>query len=219
MEIQNIFVLARNFCIKNINRGKREYIKEVLYLYKIEIAENIILEGGKVPDADCRNVIKLALLQDVEWALSFLQEFRTKISRDVYTLSLATVYFQQEKYEAILKLLLDVSFKEVLLELAARGLILKTYFQLCRSTNNFEYEDKLEAYIDSFNVFLKRKKEVLTKGYLLYLNLIKFTQVINKLYWKPKVDKTKLAEIHQQILVTPETSEWEWLKMISKGDN
>jgi len=32
----------------------------------------------------------------------------------------------------------------------------------------------------------------------------------------PKLDKTKLAAIHQQILVTPETAEWDWLKEISK---
>jgi len=58
---------------------------------------------------------------------------------------------------------------------------------------------------------------VLTKGYLLYINLIKFTQAINKLYWKRKLNKAKLAAIHQQILSTPETAEWEWLKEISKG--
>jgi len=217
-ELQNIFVLARNFCIKNLNRGKQAYIKETLNLYKIEIAENIILEDGKVPDADCRNIIKLALLvQDVDWALSFLKEFKPKITEEVYTLSLANVYFQQQKYEAVLELLLNVNFKEVLLELSARGLILKTYFQLCRTTHNFEYEDKLEAYIESFKVFLNRKKEILTKRYLPYLNLTKFTQAINKLYWKPTLDKTKLAETHQQILTTPESAEWDWLKEISKG--
>ena len=215
-ELQNIFVLARNFCIKNLNRGKQAYIRETLNLYKVEIAENIILEDGKVPDADCRNIIKLALLvKDVDWALSFLKEFKLKIKEPVYTLSVANVYFQQQQYEDILKLLLPINFKEALLELSARGLILKTYFQLCRTTNNFEFEDKLEAYIESFNAFLKRKKEVLTKGYLLYLNLIKFTQAINKLYWKPKLDKVKLTDIHQQILATPETAEWDWLKEIS----
>gem|GEM_PF-1490469 len=216
-ELQNIFVLARNFCIKNLNRGKQLYRKETLNLYKIELAENIILEDGKVPDADCRNIIKLALLeQEVDWALSFLEEFKHQISKEVYTLSLGHLYFQQLQYNAILKLLLPLNFKEVLLELSARALILKTYFQLCRTTSDFKYEDKLEAYLDSFNVFLKRKKETLTRGYLLYLNLVKFTQAINKLYWKSKFDKNKLSEIHQQILVTPETAEWDWLKEISK---
>jgi len=214
-ELQNIFVLARNFCIKNLNRGKRKYIQEALSLYKIELADNIILEDGKVPDADCRNIIKLALLQDVDWALSFLKEFQPKISKEIYTLSLANVYFTKQKYEATIELLLNINFKEVLIELAARSLILKTYFQLCRTTNDFTYEDKLDAYIDSFNTFLKRKKEVLTKGYLLYLNLIKFTLAINKLYWKPTLDKTKLAEIHQEILKTPQTAEWDWLKEIT----
>lgn len=54
------------------------------------------------------------------------------------------------------------------------------------------------------------------KAYLPYLTLLKFTQAINKLYWKPILDKTKLTEIHQQILATPETAEWDWLKEISK---
>ena len=161
--------------------------------------------------------MKLALLQnEIKWANLFLKDYKDKISEDVYHLSLANLHFNNRKYSLVLEILLNTTFKDVLLELAARGLMLKTYFQLCRTTNNFAYEDKLEAYIESFNTFLKRKKEILTKGYLLYLNLIKFTQNINKLYWKPTLDKTKLAEIHQQILTTPETAEWEWLKQISK---
>ena len=216
-ELQNIFTLARNFCIKNLRRGKRDYLKETFELYKIEIEKKLIIQEGYIPDAICRNIIKSALLlNETKWAESFLNDYQSKISYEIFTLSSANVHFHQKKYDEVLALLIGVDFKEVLLTLAARALILKTYFQLSRTTNNFEYEDKLEAYIESFNAFLKRKKEVLTKGYLLYLNLIKFTQAINKLYWKPKLDKVRLTEIHQQILATPETAEWDWLKQISK---
>lgn len=217
-ELQNIFVLARNFCIKNMRRGKLQYVSEAFDLYKIEIKEGLILEDDKIPDADCRNIIKLALLaKDVDWALQFLKDFKSKISDDIYTLSLANVYFEQKQYKAVLKVLLSIQFKEALLELAARALILKTYFQLCRTTNDFTFEDKLDAYIDSFNAFLKRKKEDLTRAYLPYLNFVKSTQDINKLYWKPKINKAKLTDIHQQIVNTPQTAEWEWLKEISKA--
>jgi len=215
-ELQNIFVLARNFCVKNLNRGKREYVKEALALYKIEIASNIIFEDGKIVDGDCRNIIKLALLaNEIDWALQFLKRYKVEISTEVYTLSLGNLYFEQKKYIDVLALLLPVSFEEVILSLALRGLILKTYFQLCRSANNFDYDEKLEAYIDSFKMFLKRKKESLTRTYLLYLNLVKFTQIINKLYWKPEFDQKKMEAIHQQILENPKTAEWDWLKEIS----
>jgi len=212
IEMENIFIMARNFCAKNYNLGRRKYTREIFELYKIEIEESIIFKNHRtpeIPDSSCRNIIKSALRLTN----------RTKITNEVYTLSLANVYFHQQKYKTVLELLQPINFKEVLLELAARSLILKTYFQLCRITNDFEYEDNLEAYIESFNIFLKRKKEVLTKGYLLYLNLIKFTHTINKLYWSPKLDKNKLMDIHQKILTTPETAEWDWLKEISKGQN
>jgi len=218
-ELQNIFVLARNFCAKNFNMGKRKFVKEALDLYKIEIEEGLILEDEKMFDSSCRNIIKLALLvNDTQWAENFLKNFQTKISKEVFTLSLANVHFHQRKYNEVLTILTDVDFKEVLLALSAKGLILKTYFQQCRVTNDFIYEDKLEAYIDSFTAFLNRKEKVLTKYYLLlYLNLVKFTKAINKLYWKPRLDKSKLAEIHQQILATPETAEWDWLMEVSKN--
>jgi len=217
-ELQNIFVLARNFCAKNFNRGKRNYIQEALDLYKVEIKEGIILEDGKISDFSCRNIIKLALLQhEIAWASTFLGNYKEKISEEVYHLSLANVHFSNRQYLLVLKILLNTNFKDVLLELAARGLILKTYFQLCRTTNDFTYEDKLKAYIDSFNAFLKRKKEVLTRGYLHYLNLVNFTNTINKLYWEPVLNIEKLGEIHQEILATRETAEWEWLKETSKS--
>jgi len=217
-ELRNMFVLARNYCAKNFNMGKRKFGKEGLDLYKIEMKEDLILVDGEILDSSCRNIIKLALLLDeTEWAENFLKNYQPKISEEVFTLSLANVHFHQKKYDEVLTTLIDVDFKEILLALSSRGLILKTFFQLCRTTNNFEYEDKLEAYIDSFNAFLKRKKEVLTKHYLmLYLNFTKFAQVINKLYWQPKLDTDKLAKIHQEILATRETAEWEWLKEISK---
>jgi len=218
-ELQDIFIIARNFCIKNFNRGKRNYIREALDLYKIEISEGIIFEDDKISDFSCRNIIKSALLQsEVTWASAFLERYKEKISEAAYQLSLANVHFSNRHYLLVLEVLLNTNFKDVLLELAARGLILKTYFQLCRTTDNFEFEDKLDAYIESFKTFLKRKKEALTKGYLLYLNLIKFIQAINKLYWQPKLDKSKLANIHQKILETPKTAEWEWLKEISNNE-
>lgn len=218
-ELQNIFTMARNFCIKNLRRGKRAYIKETFDLYKIEIEKELIFQEDKIPGAICLNIMKSALmLNKTKWANNFLNDYRAKISKEVFIWSLANVRFHQKEYDKVLSLLEGVDFKEVLLTLSARALILKTYFQLCRTTTNFEYEDKLEAYIDSFNAFLKRKKEVLTKGYLLYLNLIKFTQAINKLYWKPKLNKDKLAEIHRQILATSKTAEWDWLKEISKAE-
>lgn len=216
-ELQNIFVLARNFCLKNLNRGKRKFIKDALDLYKTEISEEIIFEANKISNSSCRNIVKLALLQgEVNWVINFLNQYKENISDELHSLSMANVYFEQRQYKKILDLLLPTNFKEVLLELAARGLILKTYFHLCRNTQDFIYEEKLEAYIESFNAFLKRKKEVLTRGYLLYLNLVDYVNKINKLYWQPKFNKAKLANIHQQILATPETAEWEWLKKISK---
>jgi len=166
-ELRNMFALARNFCAKNFNMGKRKFGKEALDLYKIQIKEGLISDDGKILDSSCRNIIKLALLLDeTQWAENFLKDYQPKISEEVFTLSLANVHFHQKNYDEVLTTLIGVDFNEVLLALAARGLILKTFFQLCRTTNNFEYEDKLEAYINNFNAFLKRKKEVLTKYYL-----------------------------------------------------
>jgi len=215
-ELRDIFVLARNFCLKNFNRGKRKFIKDALDLYKIEIEEQIILEENKIPNSSCRNIVKLALIQgEIDWVVKFLNQYKENISSEIYSLGMANVHFEQDQYKEVLELLLPINFKEVLLELAARGLILKTYFQLSRTNNEFHFEDKLEAYIESFKAFLNRKKEVLTRGYLLYLNLVDFVNKLNKLYWKPKLDTSKYELIRQEILDNPQTAEWDWLKEVT----
>lgn len=96
-EMQNIFVLARNFCVKNFNRGKTQFIKDALDLYKIEIKEEILLEENTIANSSCWNIVKLALLQgEISWATDFLNRFKANISNEIYTLCMAKIYFEQK---------------------------------------------------------------------------------------------------------------------------
>ena len=76
-EIQNMFILARNYCIRQVNKGNRAFLKEIFELYKIEIAQEIILEEGKLSPATYKNITTVALsLEEFEWFEQFIYDYK-----------------------------------------------------------------------------------------------------------------------------------------------
>ncbi len=217
-EVQNMFMLARNFCIKQMNSGIKEkynlYARELLSIYQIEINEELILDKDVLPPATCKNIIATAnLLSELEWAVQFLVQFKSKMDSNSFNFNMATIRFQQGKFKRSLELLQQTHFTEVLLLLATKGLILKTYYELYITyADNFDYEDQLDLYIQSFSVFLKRKKEVLTKRYVYYDNMVSIVKQLFNLSKELDLADKKIVALQEKLKHTKSITEKAWLK-------
>ena len=213
-EIQNMFVLARNFCIKHINQGHQHYGRKLLNVYKIEIENGLLLINGRVPDATCKNIVMMALhLQETDWVIHFLETYEDFIDEEVLTFNKAFVFFQQKRYKQVSSLLEKIDFKEGLLRLSAKGLQLRTYYELYQKYNDdFEYEEKLELFLRSFYTFLNRKKEHFPRHYIYYINLTSFIKKLFMLHYELKIDKDELEKISNEVENTIEVTEKDWLR-------
>lgn len=213
-EVQDMFVLARNYCIQQLNTGNKAYLREIFDLYKIEIANYTPAQAEKLPPSTYKNIATVALLlKEHQWLENFIYTFKNTVTEPLFTFNLASLRFSQKRFEEVVELLQPTEYEEVLLHLSVKSLLLKTYFELEQENpHDFDYEDRLDLYITSFTAFLNRKKEQLTKHYIYYLNLTRYLRELLK--WGRSLEKTnaKLQQLNESITATTKIAEKVWLQ-------
>ncbi|MFK7904197.1 MAG: hypothetical protein AB8B69_03685 [Chitinophagales bacterium] len=177
-ELQDMLVLARNYCIFQLNQGNRSYLRTIFEVYGFEIGEGLVLKEGNIPNATYKNIVTTALLlKELKWLEVFLYDFEEAVSDEAFYYNLARLRFQQEEYEESIHLLQLVEYKEVLLLLSSKALMLQSYYErCCEYPDSFEVGEQLEQYLHSFTTFLNRKKQQLTNHYIYYVNLVELVK-------------------------------------------
>ncbi|MGB1205251.1 MAG: hypothetical protein ACPG5B_06370 [Chitinophagales bacterium] len=203
-DLQDIFVLARNYCIKRINNGDAAYLSELFDLYKIEIKEQIILENGQIPPSTYKNIVTLGIhLQQFEWTEQFINDYKTHIasvfSEDVFHYNLARLFFDKKEYNKAIVQLNLVSFNEKFLALDTRVLLAQAYYEL-------DETEVLYALLDSFYAYLKRKKNI-AYHQAHYLNFVSLLKKMIRILPKEKIKKEQLF----QLINRQKTVEKKWL--------
>ncbi len=214
-EIQNMFVLARNYCIRQLRKGSKKYLAEVFDLYKIEISQNLLLEEGKLSASTYKNITTVALsLKKFTWLEEFIYEYKWAVNSETYNFNLAQLRFHQQKYQEVLLLLQDADYEEALLLLGTKTLLLKTHFELSlQNPDSLIHEDKLDNFLVNFTALLHRRKETLPKHYIYYLNLVRMVrEIMNIVHYKINIDINKLTLLKKQLDEANDVTEKPWLQ-------
>lgn len=205
-ERRDLYLLALNFCIRKINSGQRQFMREAFDLYRSGLQNRALFENGFLSRFTYKNAITAGLaLFEFDWVRQFLEDFKPYLHRrerhDVYTFNLATYYFRLPDYDEAMRLLRDADFgDDVLTNLDARAMLLRIYYER-------GYDDALESLLDSFQSYLRRRKDM---GYQQenYLNLLRFTRKLLRL---PPGDSVARGALRKEIETTPAVSERAWL--------
>ena len=176
-DIRDLYLSATNYCIKKHNSRDDKYAREGLELYKKALKEGFLLENGVLSRFSYRNIVAWALLlKEFEWAESFIYKYKNNLERtyrdSMFSFSLARLEYSRKNYEAALLLLQKAEYRDILLGLAAKVILLKIYYE----TNEF---DALEAHLASMRTYLLRKRIM---GYhkTNYQKIIKYTKLLMK---------------------------------------
>ncbi|MEM7368813.1 MAG: hypothetical protein AAF587_09415 [Bacteroidota bacterium] len=214
-ERKPMYQYAQNYCIKQINRGHREYLAELFGLYQEMINQSLIYYQGYISPADVKNIVSLGVrLREFEWTEAFLNQFEHKIAEEYRTNSMiynrAYLYYGQGKQREALRLLNQVEFQDVFYYLGAKSLLLKIYYEL-------NDQEGLEALLHAFDVTLRRHKLISAYRKKPYLNLIRFTRKLNQLRLKaitysPKAYQQAKYRLREQIQATHEIVNINWLE-------
>lgn len=202
-EVADIYLIAINICIKRYNEGHRDYTDDQFELYKSGLERGIFLNSGYLSRFTYRNVVALGLvLREFEWVEKFIHDFRTLLEpghrESMFSFNLARLEHHRKNYGAALQLLQQTEYRDLLLNIAAKALVLKIYFET-------EEYNALDSHLDAMSRFIRRKN-IISYHREGYLSLIQFTR---KLMEIPK--KKERLSLRSEIESAKGLAEQEWL--------
>lgn len=205
-EIRDLYVGAINYCIRRLNSGARDYIREALHLYRSGLARGIILEDGFLNKYTYNNILLLAIaVEEWDWALEFLEQYKSVLpprDRDsAGQFNLATYYFRKKDYERAQDILSRVEFRDVFYNLDARRMLARIYFDT-------DAVAALESLLDSCTTYLQRKRAVLGYHWALNQNFVRFAKRLLQLEPGNAAARERLRA---KIAATDYVAEREWL--------
>ncbi len=207
-ELGGLYVYLQNFCAKKINSGESHYYSEMFGNFK-NIIKNEIFLGGKMNAALFNNVTVTGIgAGEYEYVETFIHKYVERLPKNIQenelTYNLARLYFAQKKYAKVIEQLRTAEYKDVFYAMSARWMMVKTYYELD------EY-NALESLLDSFRIYLLRKKEITSTHRRQYLNMVRFVQKIIRLMPGDKKAKENLRKKIQESKAIAEKS---WLLSI-----
>ncbi len=204
-ERRNLFLLAINFGIRQINASRKEYDRPVLDLYKSALAAGLLLENGVLSRFAFNNIAAIALrLGEVDWVENFIRENKNRLEREhrsvTASLNLARLEFAKKNYREALLHLQCSDYKDMINNLIAKTLQLKIYFET-------DEHEVLEAHLRNMKNYLRRQRSI---GYHKenYLNIIRFTQALVEMN---PLDRKERSSLRSEIGTVERLTEREWL--------
>ncbi len=198
-------LFAINHCIKRINSGEITYIRETFELYLFGLEQHILVQTGKFLSRHTfKNIIALALrLQEFDWAKTFIEEaprwLEPPYLKAQVDYNTAKLHFTLQQFDQAMLLLQQVDFDDIFMNMDAKVMLLKMYYR----TQNTE---ALEALLNSFDVFLHRKK-ILSYHRDNYRNIVR---LMRKLVYTPVFDEKGKVQLKIQITTAQPLTERAW---------
>lgn len=211
-EMKDIYLLAINIGIKNLNQGNLAYIPVLLEIYKSGVEKKILLANGMISPFTYKNIVALALrMKQFDWVKNFINEYRNSIdssnSEAIYAYNVAKLQYEKKNYNQALSLLLSTSSSgDLYVSLDTKILLSRIYYEQADL-------DALENIVNSFRIFIRRSKIISyhKTSYSNFLNSL-IRLIATNLF--DKEEKSKLLSEIEQLQPLPD--KYWFLEQLSK---
>ncbi len=206
-ELRDIYGFIQNYCIRQINLGNNNYLRELFENYKILLEKEIIIEDGSLAQFDFKNIVTISLrLDEFKWTEKFIEKYSLLLSADfrknAINYNLARLHYSKKQYRDALRLLLAVEFTDVYYHLDSKSLLLRIYYDL-------EDWEPLLSLFNTFKIYLKRNKLISEYQRTTYTNLVKFVRKLTRIKMGSKLP---LERVKQEIEEVKQIADLTWLQ-------
>jgi hypothetical protein len=204
-ELEDLYTLGVNYCVKKINIGQSDFEKELFEMYNLGLELGFLIQQGKLNHFKFNNICKLALrLGKISWTQEFIEIHQPLLAekhrKSYINNAWSMLYFAKGDYDKTLLFLQEVGQEELFITMDTKIVLIKVFYM------QQEY-DALEALLNSFAVYIRRK-EVLAYHREIYKNFIRYVQKIIRL---APYDKIAKKALFQEIKLGQKILEKKWL--------
>jgi hypothetical protein len=173
-EQQLLYNYLQNYCIEQINKGKTTFHRQAFEIYKLQLEKKLIIINGFLSEWHYKNIVTIGLrLGETDWVYQFIHQYKEflqpKSVRNAFNFNLASWYYQQGQLEEVLELLHQVEHKDNRYSLAAKSLLLRTYYDL-------DEQEAMFSLLDAFSQYLHRNKVMTDERIKAFRNLLQLTK-------------------------------------------
>lgn len=204
-ELRGHYLIAINFCIRQVNQGNRAFLREAFELYKSGLVAAVFYENGQLSRWTYKNIVVAGLQsKEYDWVKDFINEYAERLPEKIRegnkNHNLAHYYYEVKDYDRAMQLLVMTEFDNVLHNMFGKMLLAKMYYEL-------KEQSALDNLLMSFKAYIQRKKGL---GYhkTNYLNFIKYTKRLTTVNF---FDKTALEKLKTQMSEEQFLVERKWL--------
>lgn len=199
-ELRGHYLIAINFCIRQVNQGNRTFLREAFELYKSGLVAAVFYENGQLSRWTYKNIVVAGLQsKEYDWVKDFIYEYAERLPEKIRegnkNHNLAHYYYEVKDYDRAMQLLVMTEFDNILHNMFGKMLLAKMYYEL-------KEQSALDNLLMSFKAYIQRKKGL---GYhkTNYLNFIKYTKRLTTVNFfdKAALEKLKTQMSEEQYLV------------------
>jgi len=204
-ELKDIFLLTINYCIKQLNTGRRDYAQHAFTLYIHALDKQYLLENGELSRFTFKNIafIGIKRLQNYKQTEQFIEKYSHYINENyrenAIQFTTATLFYAQKKYTKAMHIFQQVEFADVLWNVDAKILMIKMLFE------QKEYET-IPYQIKNAKMYIYRSKDI---GYFkpIHKKTMRYFDILYKTLNTGKLKKNQIIEVIKQ---EKDLAEKEW---------
>lgn len=206
-ELRDIYAFVQNYCIRKVNTGKTDYVRELFMIYRFMLDKEVILENGELSHSNFKNITAIALrLEEFAWTESFISNYTSFLNKDLrknsVNYNMARLHFAKNDFRSARKLLTTIEFTDVYYHLDSKSLLLKIYYE----TEDYE---PLFSLLSTFAVYLRRSKIISEYQRSIYANQVKHVKRLAKIR---SGSNYSLQKIKNAVVADSQIADIGWLK-------
>jgi len=207
--LNDMYILATNFCTRRIIAGQTEYLEELFQIYQLMSEKKLLTEGEYIPVGKMKNIISVACqLRHFDWIRQLIEDSKLLIAprfqESVYYFGIGLIYFYRNELEQAISHFIRVDDIDINYTLDSKFLMMKAYYDLDK-----DFSERTEQIFKSFIAYIKGNKIISTVNKEGYTN---FTKTLISLYRiKHMVGKRSLEVVENRLQTYSRMSDKKWL--------
>lgn len=177
-ELKELYFYAINYCIRKVNQGEQDFLKELFTIYQDCLKENVLLEDDQMSPWTFKNLVGVALrLKEFQWVEQFIKDNANSLAEEfrenACNYNMAELFYYRNDFDKAVKHLNKVEFSDVYYSFDTKKMLMKIYFE----------QNEIEVFLSliaSFKIFIKRNVSVSETNKEAYNNFINILQLFIK---------------------------------------